>query len=285
MATHLDAILAVTRRMVAARKSAADLRTLGERAAAHAPRGFVRALRETAKTGPAIIAELKKASPSKGLIRAEFDVVALARELAAAGAAALSVLTEEQFFQGSLANLQAASVTVSIPCLRKDFMVDAFQMLEARASGADAVLLIAAALEDAELRNLADAAHAMELDVLFEVHDAEEAKRVMELGVLNAEKDAVGVNNRNLRSFEVSLETSIELAAMLPTEFVRVAESGIHTAADLMRLREVGYAAFLIGESLMRQAEPGVALQKLLAEAGTGSSKTGVGSMMPGVSA
>lgn len=285
MATHLDGILAVTRRTVAARKGAADLRALGERAAAHAPRGFVRALRAAAASGPAVIAELKKASPSKGLIRAEFNVVTLARELAAEGAAALSVLTEEQFFQGSLGNLQAASVTVTIPCLRKDFMVDAFQMLEARAHCADAILLIAAALEDAELYSLTKAAHAMELDVLFEVHDAAEARRVMELGVLDAKKDAVGVNNRNLRTFEVSLETSIELAAMLPKELVRVAESGIHTAADLMRLREAGYAAFLIGESLMRQVEPGLALRKLLTEAGTGSSAVGEGSMIPGVSA
>ena len=284
-ATHLDEILTATRQAVAERKHAADMRMLEHRADAHVPRGFVRALRAAAKSGPAVIAELKKASPSKGLIRAEFNVVALARELAGAGAAALSVLTEEQFFQGSLANLQAASVMVTIPCLRKDFMVDAFQMLEARAHCADAVLLIAAALEDKELRTLANAAHAMQLDVLFEVHDVTEAMRVLDLGVLRAEKDAIGVNNRNLQTFDVSLETSIELAAILPAEFVRVAESGIHNAADLMRLRDAGYAAFLIGESLMRQSEPGAALQKLLAEAGTGSSAVGEGSMIPGVSA
>jgi indole-3-glycerol phosphate synthase len=259
MATHLDTILAATRRTVAERKASADLRALERRAEAHSPRGFARALRQRAATGPAIIAELKKASPSRGLIRADFAVEPLARALAGAGATALSVLTDEPFFQGSLANLEMASAAVSLPCLRKDFIVDAFQILEARAHCADAILLIAAVLTDAELRNLTQAAHALSLDVLCEVHDAEEAARVFDLGA-----EAVGVNNRNLRTFDVRLETSIDLAAHLPQSAVLVAESGIHTAEDIARLRAAGYAAFLIGESLMRQPEPGRALQALL---------------------
>ena len=267
MATHLDAILATTRRVVAERKHSADLRALEQRAAEHTPRGFVAALRKAATTGPAIIAELKKASPSRGLIRADFSVEPLARALAGAGAAALSVLTEEQFFQGSLANLELASKAVTIPCLRKDFIVDAFQILEARAHRADAILLIAAALDDAALKGLAHEAHAQGLDVLCEVHDAEESARVLNLGILNPSTDAVGVNNRNLRTFEVSLETAIALAEQLPQDVLRVAESGIRTAADMLRLREAGYAAFLIGESLMRQPEPGLALRTLLTEA------------------
>ena len=266
MATHLDAILAATRREVTARKNSADLRALERRAAEHAPRGFVRALRKAAATGPAIIAELKKASPSRGLIRPEFSVVPLARALASAGAAALSVLTEEQFFQGSLENLELASAAVTLPCLRKDFIVDAFQILEAKAHRADAILLIAAALDNAALQSLTDVAHAQGLDVLCEVHDAEEATRVLDLCILDPGADAIGVNNRNLRTFDVRLETALELAALLPANIVRVAESGIHTAADITRLREAGYAAFLIGESLMRQPEPGQALQALLAE-------------------
>ena len=266
MATLLDAILTTTRRVVAERKYTAKLRALEQRAAEHTPRGLVAALRKAATTGPAVIAELKKASPSRGLIRADFSVEPLARALAGAGAAALSVLTEEQFFQGSLANLELASKAVTIPCLRKDFIVDAFQILEARAHCADAILLIAAALDDAALKSLAHEAHTQGLDVLCEVHDAEESARVLDLCMLNPSTDAIGVNNRNLRTFEVSLATSIQLAEMLPAEFVRVAESGIHTAADMLRLREAGYAAFLIGESLMRQPEPGQALQALLAE-------------------
>lgn len=262
MATHLDAILATTRRDVQQRKQAANVRQLEKLAASHVPRGFTKALGHRATTGPAMIAELKKASPSRGLIRADFSVVPLARTLAENGAAALSVLTEPHFFQGSLENLELASATVTIPCLRKDFIVDEFQILDARAAHADAILLIAAALSDSDLLQFTKAAHAMELDVLCEVHDAEEAARVHDLGA-----DAVGVNNRNLKTFEVSLETSIGLAAKLPQDIVRVSESGLHTAADLVRLRQAGYHAFLMGESLMRQPEPGHALRLLLAEA------------------
>jgi indole-3-glycerol phosphate synthase len=262
MATHLDDILASTRRDLVRRKQTADFSRLELRAAQHTPRGFAKSLRRHSQTHPAIIAELKKASPSKGLIRSDFQVAPLASELASAGAAALSVLTEEHFFQGSLANLEEASAAVTIPCLRKDFILDEFQILEARAACADAILLIAAALDDASLRQLIQAAHALRLDVLCEVHDAEELARVLNLGC-----DAVGVNNRNLRTFEVRLEVSLELAGRLPADVVRVAESGIHTAADIANLHAAGFDAFLIGESLMRQSDPGIALAALLGSA------------------
>lgn len=262
MATHLDEILASTRRDLARRKQAADRAALERRAALHTPRRFADVLRHHSQTSPAIIAELKKASPSRGLIRAEFHVASLASALANAGAAALSILTEEHFFQGSLGNLEEASAATTIPCLRKDFIVDEFQILEARASCADAILLIAAALDDASLRQLTSAAHAQGLDVLCEVHNAEEAARVLDLGC-----DAVGVNNRNLRTFEVRLDVSLELAELLPKTMVRVAESGIHTPADILRLRAAGFDAFLVGESLMRQLDPGNALAVLLAGA------------------
>jgi indole-3-glycerol phosphate synthase len=258
MATHLDEILAITRRDLERRKQAVNLADLERRAAAHIPRGFAAALR-LASERPAIIAELKKASPSKGLIRADFQVASLAAGLAAAGAAALSILTEEHFFQGSLANLEEASRSVAIPCLRKDFIVDQFQILEARASAADAILLIAAALDDSALKKLANAAHAQQLDVLCEIHNADELERVLDVGC-----EAIGVNNRNLHTFEVRLETSLNLASSLPPDAVRVAESGIHTAADIARLRAAGFNAFLVGESLMRQPDPDQALMRLL---------------------
>ena len=259
---YLPEILAHTRVVVAERKAVADLPALERAAAAHVPRGFARALRAKAVSAPAIIAELKKASPSKGLIRAEFDAAAIAPMLEAGGAAVLSVLTDEKFFQGSLDNLRWASAAVEIPCLRKDFMVDEFQVLEARANGADAILLIVAALTDVELWGLRRAARGMGLDVLCEVHDREELERALEL-----ECECVGVNSRDLKTFEVSLDRACELAALLPASSVKVAESGIHTAADMRRLRAAGYEAFLIGESLMRKAEPGAALRELLAEA------------------
>jgi indole-3-glycerol phosphate synthase len=219
-------------------------------------------LRAKAAGGIAVIAELKKASPPKGLIRAEFDAAVLARQMEDGGAAVLSVLTDEKFFQGSLENLRLASAAVTIPCLRKDFMVDEFQILEARAHCADAILLIVAALSDDELRTLRESARRHELDVLCEVHDAEELQRALSL-----DYECVGVNSRDLKTFEVSLERAVELAASLPKSAVRVAESGIHTAADMQRLRAAGYEAFLIGESLMRKPEPGEALRALLSEA------------------
>jgi indole-3-glycerol phosphate synthase len=256
---YLPEILAHTRTVVAERKAAADVRALEEAAERHVPRGFARALREHAGHGLAVIAELKKASPSKGVIRDAFDPVEIALQLEAGGAAALSVLTDERFFQGSLENLRKASAAVWLPCLRKDFMVDEFQVLEARANRADAILLIVAALTDAELKTLRASARAYGLDVLCEVHDAEELERALDL-----ECECVGVNSRDLKTFEVSLERACELAQRLPKSAVRVAESGIHTQADMQRLRAAGYEAFLIGESLMRESRPGGALAHLL---------------------
>jgi indole-3-glycerol phosphate synthase len=235
-------------------------------AAAHQPRGFAAALRKKAATGPAVIAEIKKASPSKGLIRADFDATRIARSYFAGGAAALSVLTDEPFFQGSLRNLELASAAVPLPCLRKDFTVDEYQIVEARAHHGDAILLIVAALTDGELVRFAQAAHSLSLDVLVEVHTAAELDRVLStLGETGA--DAIGVNNRNLKSFEVRLETSLELVERIPADVVRVAESGIATPEDLVRLRAAGFDAFLIGESLVRQPDPGAALTALLAGA------------------
>jgi indole-3-glycerol phosphate synthase len=259
MDSQLTKILASTRRGVEQRKAASSRRVLEQAAAAHQPRGFARALRHKAANGPAVIAELKKASPSRGLIRPDFDVASLAAGVEHGGAAALSVLTEEHFFQGSLHNLEVASQSCALPCLRKDFLVDEFQLVEARAHRADAVLLIAAALSDVELRALAAQAHALELDVLCEVHTGEELDRVLDLGC-----DAVGVNNRDLRTFAVRLQVSLDLASRLPAGAVHVSESGIETAEDLNRLRAAGYHAFLIGESLMRQPDPGGALETLL---------------------
>jgi len=257
---YLPEILAHTRALVAGRKAAADMRLLERSAEAHTPRGFARALRVRAAAGPAVIAELKKASPSRGLIRAEFDAAALAQQMQAGGAAALSVLTDEKFFQGSLENLRRASAAASLPCLRKDFIVDEFQVLEARANAADAVLLIVAALSDGQLRRLRSAAREHQLDVLCEVHDHAELDRALALDC-----ECVGVNSRDLRTFQVSLDRACELAAALPATAVKVAESGIHTPADMQRLRAAGYDAFLIGESLMRRPHPGDALAALLA--------------------
>ena len=266
MTTHLDTILAATRATVAearARVPAAELELL---AALHRPRGWAEALRRKAAAGPAVIAEIKKASPSKGLIRAEFDVEWLAERYEEGGAAALSVLTDEPFFHGSLRNLVLASAAVSLPCLRKDFTVDEYQILEARAHHGDAILLIAAALTGAELKQFARTARSLALDVLVEVHTADELDRVLDsLGESGA--DAIGVNNRNLKTFEVRLDTSLELAERIPHGVVRVAESGIASPADLLRLRAAGFDAFLIGESLMRQPNPGAALAELLSGA------------------
>jgi indole-3-glycerol phosphate synthase len=259
MAAVLDRIVAATRMRVAEAKREADVRELEQQAAAHVPRGFRRVLASKGAGGVAVIAELKKASPSKGLIRASFDPATLARELETAGAAALSVLTDEEFFQGSLKNLREASAAVSIPCLRKDFIVDEFQLLEARANSADAILLIVAALSQVELVNLAREAGKRGLDVLCEVHDGDELQRA-----LDAKCDLIGVNTRDLRTFHVSLETALELAPKFPDDVLRVAESGIHSTDDVARLRAAGYSAFLVGESLMRAERPGMALRELL---------------------
>ena len=259
MAAFLDEIVAATRRRIARAKTGADLRELERRAEGHAPRGFRRALAAKGHDGIAVIAELKKASPSKGLIRSEFHPAELARELEAAGAAALSVLTDEEFFQGSLGNLREASGVVAIPCLRKDFIVDEFQLLEARANSADAILLIVAVLPQAELIALAQAARKLRLDVLCEVHDAAELDRALDAGC-----DLIGVNTRDLRTFKVELDTALRLGDRFPADVVRVAESGIHSAEDVARLRSAGYHAFLVGESLMRAELPGAALRELI---------------------
>jgi indole-3-glycerol phosphate synthase len=189
------------------------------------------------------------------VIRAEFSAAALAPAMQKAGAAALSVLTDEPFFQGSLANLETASSLTTIPCLRKDFIVDEYQIVEARAHGADAVLLIAAALSNSELERFSRVARDYGLDVLCEVHTREEADRIRHLGC-----SMVGVNNRDLRTFEVRLETSLELAPELPPDALLVAESGLSNPADYARLHAAGYRAFLIGETFMRQPDPGHAL-------------------------
>ena len=265
METRLDTILATTRATVAAARERVSVADLERRAAEHTPRGWARALRQRAAVGPAVIAEIKKASPSKGLIRADFDVEWIARRYEAGGATALSVLTDEPYFQGGLRNLELASAAVKMPCLRKDFTVDEYQMLEARAHRADAILLIVAALTDREMKRFAAAARAVELDVLVEVHTAEELDCVLDaLGERGA--DAIGVNNRDLKTFDVRMETSLDLVERIPASVVRVAESGIRTSDDVARLWAAGFGAFLIGESLMRQADPGEALQELLAQ-------------------
>ena len=260
MPVSLDQIVSSTRGKVAEAKRSADLRELERQAERHVPRGFRRALEDKSRAGVAVIAELKKASPSKGLIRPEFCVEDLAPELEAAGAAALSVLTDEEFFQGSLETLRLTSAAVKLPCLRKDFIVDEFQLLEARANSADAVLLIVAALTNTELNRLALGARLNGLDVLCEVHDEAELQRALDVGC-----DLIGVNTRDLRTFNVDTETAYRLADKLPKSVVKVAESGIRSGEDISRLRAAGYQAFLIGESLMRAERPGEALRSLLA--------------------
>ena len=268
--TFLTTILATTRATLDAAKAEAPVAELERRAADHHPRGWAAALRRQAATGPAVIAEIKKASPSKGLIRAAFDPAWLARRYRTGGAAALSVLTDEPYFQGSLRNLELASAAAPLPCLRKDFIVDEYQIVEARAHRADAILLIAAALSASELKRFAGAAHALALDVLVEVHTADELAEVLAaLGESGA--DAIGVNNRDLKSFDVSQDVSLALVDSIPPNVVRVTESGISTPEDIANLRRAGFDAFLIGESLMRQPDPGVALTELLAGA-TGKS-------------
>jgi indole-3-glycerol phosphate synthase len=262
MPVFLDQIVGSTRRKVAEAKRAADLRALERQAEQHVPRGLRRALEEKSRFGVAVIAELKKASPSKGLIRAEFCAGELALELEAAGAAALSVLTDEEFFQGSVENLRLASAAVKVPCLRKDFIVDEFQLLEAQANSADAVLLIVAALSAAELTALLRSARSRGLDALCEVHAEDELERALDAGC-----DLIGVNTRDLRTFKVDADTAFRLAGRLPKNVAKVAESGIRSGEDIARLWAAGYQAFLIGESLMRAERPGEALRNLIAGA------------------
>jgi indole-3-glycerol phosphate synthase len=262
MPSSLTEIVAATRRRVADNKLAADLPQLDRQAASHIPRGFQRGLQSISATRPAVIAELKRASPSRGLIRSDFDAAKLASEFENAGAAALSVLTDTEFFQGSLENLQRASASTKLPCLRKDFIIDEFQLVEARANGADAVLLIVAALSPTDLTTLAHRASEFNLDVLCEVHNEEELQRAGDTGCA-----LIGVNNRNLQTFQVDLHTAFRLADLIPKNAFPVAESGIRSGTDIAALRAAGYQAFLIGESLMRAKSPGEALKALLAEA------------------
>jgi indole-3-glycerol phosphate synthase len=264
MSTRLDKILGTTRLTVEAAKARVSRAQLEHRAALHKPRGWAAALRQRSLSEPAVIAEIKKASPSKGLIREDFDVARLAQSYQRGGAAALSVLTDQPNFQGSLLNLELASAAVNLPCLRKDFTVDEYQIIEARAHCADAILLIAAALNGEEIKRFATLAHEQSLDVLVEVHTVRELDEVLD--ILGAEgADAIGVNNRDLKTFDVHLETSFYLASRIPPSVIRVTESGISTSEDIDRLRSAGFDAFLIGESLMRQHDPGSALAMLLA--------------------
>jgi len=262
MPTKLEEIVATTRRRVANSRRTADLRDLEKRAQERTPRGFRKALETNGRNGIAIIAELKKASPSKGLIRADFNPESLASDLASAGATALSVLTDEEYFQGSLENLRIASNATKIPCLRKDFMVDEFQLLEACAYHADAILLIVAAVSQTELVGLTMLGREYGLDVLCEVHDATELDRA-----INAGCNLIGVNRRNLHTFNVDLSTAFELAERMPKNVISVAESGIHSGAEIAKLHSAGFQAFLIGESLMKAESPGNALRTLIAEA------------------
>ncbi|MBV8775157.1 MAG: indole-3-glycerol phosphate synthase TrpC [Deltaproteobacteria bacterium] len=262
----LSDILAATRRRVARDRSSCDWAELDRRATAHHPRGFHQALAHTSSPGIAIIAELKPASPSRGVIRADFDCIRLAKELETAGARALSVLTDREFFQGSLENLRTASSVTRLPCLRKDFILDEFQILEARANSADAVLLIVAALSRDQLATLLARAQQFQLDVLCEVHDQAELGYALDAGCT-----LIGVNSRDLRSFKTDLGVALRLAPYIPAHVLAVAESGIESGSDIARLREVGYRAFLVGETLMRAQDPGQAMGTLLAEAGAGA--------------
>ncbi|GAB1408600.1 indole-3-glycerol phosphate synthase TrpC [Thermomonas brevis] len=258
----LQRILARKQQEVAERRARVPLPELQARAAvASPPRGFADAIDATIAAGrAAVIAEVKKASPSKGVIRADFDPAAIARSYADGGAACLSVLTDVDFFQGSDAYLQQARAACALPVLRKDFVVDAYQVHEARALGADCILLIAAALDDARMSEFAFIAAELGMDVLVEVHDLDELERA-----LPVPSRLLGINNRNLRSFEVSLQTTLDLQPMVPADRVLVTESGILAAADVALMRDAGVHAFLVGEAFMRQPDPGAALRELFA--------------------
>ncbi len=260
MATILDQILDDTRRLVAERKAVTPAAALERRPAFHAPTlSLARALRRP--DGPAYVAECKMASPSEGVIRPEYDPAQIARQYKQAAAAALSVLTEPTHFRGSLDHLAAVRHAVDLPLLRKDFVVDTYQLVEARAYGADAVLLIAAALDPARLGDLLDAARDLDLGVLVEVHED------AEVDALDLDRvDVLGVNSRDLKTFEVDLGRAERIFARLPKRIVRVAESGIRDAEAAARLRRAGADAFLVGTHLMRQPDPGRALAALRRE-------------------
>jgi len=262
MTDILDRIAAYKRQDVAARKAGAGQAEMDRRAGvASPPRGFRRALERTHdQTGrPALIAEIKKASPSKGLIRADFDPPALARAYERGGAACLSVLTDGPSFQGDDAYLVAARNAVALPCIRKDFLVDPWQVAESRALGADCILIILAMVDDALAADLMAEAHRFGMDALVETHDEAEMQRAVRLGA-----DLVGVNNRSLRTFEVDLATTERLAPLAPEGTLFVAESGIFAPADVARVQTAGARAILVGESLMRQADVEAATTGLL---------------------
>ncbi|MBK6470012.1 MAG: indole-3-glycerol phosphate synthase TrpC [Betaproteobacteria bacterium] len=258
----LDRIVAVKREELVAARAARSLASWREEAVArHDLRDFEGALRAKVAAGrAAVIAEVKKASPSKGVLREHFVPADIAASYASQGAAALSVLTDERFFQGSAAYLQQARAACALPVLRKDFMIDEYQIVEARALGADCILLIAACLSDAQMADLEAVAHALGLAVLVEVHDGGELERALKLNT-----PLVGINNRNLRTFEVTLDTTLGLLPRVPADRLLITESGILGRADVQHMRDAGVHAFLVGEALMRAPDPGTALARLFA--------------------
>lgn len=258
----LQRILARKAEEVAERRRALGSEELHRRIAdLPAARGFAAALKARADAGgPAVIAEVKRASPSKGVIRENFDPASIAAQYERGGATCLSVLTDRDFFQGSEAFLQAARGACSLPVLRKDFTIDPWQVLEARAIGADAILLIVAALSDGQLQELHETARGCGLDVLVEVHDGEELDRALAL-----DTPLIGINNRNLRDFSVSLDTTLSLLPRIPEDRLLITESAIHSADDVLRMRDASVCGFLIGEAFMRAEDPGRALAGLFA--------------------